>query len=225
MPHVELPQAAFAQEALQEKQLLLRRGVGHRSFHKAEAVSIAESHMVDYLSCGTKKIVFTHPDDPTKVVTAEYWNNSHASHTQNFYLHNVINSLWPNNIPRVFATGKTVGEKPIAWSIREQIVGSEIDGINRDIKYPFSSVKTEAARYGISISHDPHRSNFIVGLDGGEYYVDNLDFWGYLPLNALTYLAKLKKLSIDEETLLITNVIRFNHLAHDRWENNFPAIR
>jgi hypothetical protein len=165
-----------------------------------------------------------HPDDSSKIVSAEYGNSNYTRFKRNFYLHNILSSLWPHNIPHVFAAGQTVVEKPIAWSIKQRILMDESATNNHNIKYPFSSVKTESDRYGISITHDPHKSNFIVGQDGGEYYVDDLDFWGYLDLNSIDYLATLKNLSSEEKAQITTSIIRFNHLVHKSWGNEIPAI-
>lgn len=225
MPHVELPKATFVREMLAAKRSTYMDLNGSTYFHDRVAPPIAMEHMVEYLNCGTQKVVFAHPDDSSKVVTAEYWNSSPTLHKQTYYLHNVFNSLWPHNIPHIFAAGKTTDVKPIAWSIRQRIVASETDGVKGKIKYPFSSVMAESKRFGISISHDPHPSNYIAGVDGGEYYVDNLDFWGYLPLNAISYLAEMREFSPYERARLTTNVISFNQLANKRWENNSPAIK
>lgn len=218
MPHVELPQAAFAQELLAAKRTTYMDLNDSTYFHESIVPALAEEHMVEYLNCGSQKVVFVHPDDSSKVVTAEYWNRTPTEHKQTFYLHNVFNNLWPHNIPHVFAAGKTTGVRPIAWSIRQRILEQEASYENPNIIYPFNLIPTETARYQIPFMYDAYLTNFIVGTDGGEYYVDDLDHYALLPLNAVIDLARAKNLPTIEEARLVANVISFNHLVHASWE-------
>lgn len=218
MPHVELPKATFAQELLAAKRTTHMDLNGSMYFHESIVPPLAEEHTVEYLNCGTQKVVFVHPNDSSKVVTAEYWNSAPSIHKQTYYLHSIFNSIWPHNIPHVFAAGKTSGEKPIAWSIRQRIVEQEAKEQIPNIIYPFDHLMAVTARYEIPFMYDTYSSNFIVGTNGGEYYVDDLDIFKYLPLNTIVDLAKTKNLPADVEERLVANVIQFNHLMHDSWE-------
>lgn len=116
-----------------------------------------------------------------------------------FYIHRVFSILFPHNFPRFHAS---LGANPadtsgtnVTGTIRERIhpvryprAAKEDRGLknlparilgsltNRvELKYPFSTV-TKAARemHLGEFRPDPAPSNFMLGSDGGEYYVDQV---------------------------------------------------
>jgi len=142
-----------------------------------------EKRGLEFLGQGAECIV-TSVDGEKKIVAAHirYGAELEPRHAkQAFYLQRILETLFPHNFPHCYAAfgKKEEGSVPHAsGTIRERVhKGTGIRGWyhRQRPKYPFSKVEEEVENMGVSVGIDFFKKNFIVGADGGEYYVDTLD--------------------------------------------------
>ncbi len=111
-----------------------------------------------------------------------------------FYVQRVLSTLFPHNFPKFYAAfgaemppdlkERTSSHRPTG-TIRQRIIGetmkppknveeqeSFIPPYSRSVDHPFSRVTQEMQKVGLQLQFDMYEPNFMLGTDGGEYYVD-----------------------------------------------------
>lgn len=109
-----------------------------------------------------------------------------------FYLQRVLSTLFPHNFPRFYAaTGKHPARKEemaVTGTIREEKRGKRIRPerikdteqergilrtlLGKGVKHPFGRVLQTCKELSLPVSFDPADVNYIIGKDGGVYYLD-----------------------------------------------------
>ena len=132
-----------------------------------------------------------------------------------FYVHRIMSTLFPHNFPHFFTSygSSTIAEK--SGTIRQRIY--EQTGQARDIKYSLESVDNGMKEMGgFPIDFDFwHPQNYMIGEDGGEYYVDKIrldDKPVWHSDKILAYMEKNKYDSIDQR-IVIRSIARLNELT------------
>lgn len=119
-----------------------------------------------------------------------------------FYVSRVLSTLFPHNFPKIytsFGQHPNPDVKNITGSVRQKIEGTSPHEPNEpnepkknnlltflmvkaglwpkvrsEVRFPFKKAeKTLAREIGIYVIGDTHGENFILGKDGGEYYIDS----------------------------------------------------
>lgn len=122
----------------------------------------------EFIGKGSECIVVGHPENDEKVVAYKYSKSfEHPLQALEIYhFHRLFNTLFPHNFPRFYASFG--GEK--SFTVRERIHS----GGTKTIKYPFSEVEKTCESLGIPLSADDSKGNFIIGSDGGQYFIDTV---------------------------------------------------
>jgi len=184
-----MPEGLFPEPKLVEniRELLLNRRfdepyVSERYVKEKIAPLYPET---EFIGKGTEYIVVGHPENSEKVVAFKYPKSfGHPLQALEIYhFHRFFNTLFPHNFPRFYASFG--GEKP--FTVREKIHS----GYTKTVRYPFSEVKKTCKALGISLSVDDSKGNFIIGSDGGQYFIDTVKninssiFWEKFNANKL----------------------------------------
>lgn len=149
--------------------------------------------IIDYgyeiLGDGVTNIVVVDPRRPDKAIAVPTLSPMTPEMAKEwFYLHNIFNTVFPHNFPHIYlATGTGYEESSLHnGTIRQKIIEKATRPLIRrfQIRYPFSHVKRICKKLGVPLNFDDGRDNFMVGIDGGEYYVDRLSI-PFLPSEKL----------------------------------------
>ncbi|HSA83318.1 MAG TPA: hypothetical protein VLF20_00345 [Patescibacteria group bacterium] len=134
---------------------------------------------MEYLGDGAGRLVIADPRRPDKALA---FSKSYMPFTSDqakrvYYFYSILNTVFPHNFPHVYsATGAESAETVpfFRGTVRERIVAKRTYPLLRrfQIRYPFSQVERICKKLDIPLYTDRHSKNFIVGKDGGEYYVD-----------------------------------------------------
>lgn len=123
----------------------------------------------DFVGSGAECIVVGKRGNPELVVAFDYDGIEKIEEAKRlFYWHRIYSTLFPHNFPRFYTSW--AGEKS-SGTIRQRIQSPESGSV---IKYPFSIVKEMCQYYHLPLWVDRFFENFIIGLDGGEYFVDKV---------------------------------------------------
>jgi len=149
---------------------------------------LADAHNEKYIGDGAEVVVVGYRDEPNsdKLVAFNYKDVEAKKAKIIFYLHRFFSTLFPHNFPHFY---KSAGKNPndssnvkpeendVSGTIRQEIKKREPSA--SESKYvPFSFQRVLFicnTLLGIHLKYDEELVNFIVGADGGEYYVDTLD--------------------------------------------------
>jgi len=127
----------------------------------------------EYIGSGSESVVVRHKDKSDRLVAFNYRDIEPKRAKEIFYLQRVFSTLFPHNFPHFYASaGKDPIRENISGTVRKQVIGFK--GSPAEIIYPFKKVEKILSDLEIGVSHDSFFENFIIGEDGGEYYVDTL---------------------------------------------------
>lgn len=116
---------------------------------------------------GAECIVINKKGNPDLVVAFDYAGIKNIEEQKvQFYWHRIYSVLFPHNFPRfysVWATEKSSG------TIRQKIDSTDKPA---QVNYPFGMVRDLCREFNLPLWVDRVSSNFTVGRDGGEYYLD-----------------------------------------------------
>lgn len=139
-----------------------------------------------------------------------------------FHLHRIANLLFPHNFPQIATScGKLHGENSDALTrtARQFIEGpatAAYTTLDQQAAYPFQKALEFFYHFHLPVHHpDRYGDNFILGPDGGVYYVDTL-----LPIVTMSWPTEkivdymtnhgYKKTEID---MVVHSIHRLNHLS------------
>ncbi len=158
----------------------------------------------DMIRDGIECIVIPTEDGRETVAAYRYTERvSGVKARQTFYRHRIFSALCPHNFPRFHAAiGAADGAVPsVTGTIRQRIIGTTrswpiaysrakeaksvvgkaagmaLDALTkgRHPAYPISAVRKAAVEMGIGeFFLDANSNNYMLGADGGEYFVDTL---------------------------------------------------
>ena len=106
-------------------------------------------------------------DKPGKVIAINYRDLNPEIAKQIFYRQRILSTLFPHNFPHYYAS--FVGKDGYGGTVRQEITTDS----HNEVKYPFRKVREALEQIQLPIridTQDP--KNFVVGIDGGEYYLD-----------------------------------------------------
>lgn len=97
-----------------------------------------------------------------------------------FYVQQIYSTLFPHNFPHFYAAfGKSRRAKAekrtednLSGTIRQRIVPADT---GQETLYPLKSVKEVCKNIGLPLDIEDSEHNIMVGVDGGEYYVDTVN--------------------------------------------------
>ncbi len=123
------------------------------------------------IGAGGECVVVPHPGEEEETVVAYYLRpdlqNNPLDAKDLFYYQNILNELFPHNFPRFYASSSGA----CAQTIRERVMAPESE---TETIYPFSNVKDLLEKYNIPILFDSYEENYLVGENGGEYFLDTV---------------------------------------------------
>ncbi len=137
--------------------------------------NIAKKHDIEYIGQGNDSFVYAHPLNPEKVIAVD-WDDFVNRDRAMYYFRNLYSMMFPHNFPRTHAAFFYPDDDKNYFYEAQYIVGTVRQRIveGSDIIYPFGDVTRACRAYSIPLNIDPAPQNFIIGRDGGEYYVDHL---------------------------------------------------
>ncbi len=149
---------------------------------------VPKKYGLQYVDDGAARIVVS-PSKQSKVVfasdfiTETTWNRVQGL----YYAHRILHTLFPNNFP-IIHTSFNSKKYNISGTVRQKI---RPQFFHKKAKYPFEAVEEITTALGLPISFD-HASwrNFMVGRNGGEYYLDTVCLYH----NSSTYRWDMRKI-------------------------------
>lgn len=164
---------------------------------------------------GQECVVVTDQQTPELVVAFTYKDLSPIEAKRIFYAQRIFSTLFPHNFPHF--DGACSGE--YARTIRQRMYRAE----NTPIKYPFVEVILKAVfEWGISrMIFDGASFNYVIGPDGGQYYLDSIalekDFEHNLTTektrNNISYFMKEHSFSDRDIAVVESSITRLNQLV------------
>lgn len=196
MPRFEMPDQSLIDSAREElKKQSAESKETSRFLDRREIVALLEKKYTErIIGDGAECIVVPIEGEDEKVAAYSVFKYhiemSPAEAKKIFYLQRIFSTLFPHNFPHFYASfGKTVEDKKrLTGTIRQKIkgvkktsLGYKFKGKDREItpsiRYPIQKVYEELAKMGINhLAMDTADANYMLGADGGEYYVDTLRF-------------------------------------------------
>ena len=153
-----------------------------------------EAEDLTYIGHGHESIVVKNNNKPEQVIAFSYLDMPPERAIRIYYMQRIYAILFPHNFPHFFAArgGKN------SMTHRQEIIPSDAKP-----KHPFEEVTKICEKWEIPQPwlYDPVSVNFLIGLDGGEYYVDQL-FTPQNPLDlkkALMYMKNSGYSNKDQE--------------------------
>ncbi len=162
---------AFTTEVLKTKKRPFKHGVDEEVIGQ-----IAEDYNVEFIGRGCDRFVFTHPHDSEKLIAVE-WTDYVQRDRAKKYFNNLFALLFPHNIPYMYASFHYPDQIHDYIHEATYMVGDVRRRIRKgagEIVYPFQNVIELSQKYHLPLHIDNVPQNFLVGKDGGEYYVDHL---------------------------------------------------
>lgn len=193
--------------------------------------SIAEQNDMTVVGYGAEKYVVEFPNDPSKIASADIKPKTPELAKAIFYTHRVYSKLWPYNFPKPSAvTGSTESSLP-SMMINNRIFRDNFHISNLfdrrfitlhkgahlfQVKYPFSSVERDCRKFDIPlVIDDSIKENFIVGRDGGEYYIDTILNYKAdldLPVDSFINYMESRRVPEGEQRSIVAEIGRSNLL-------------
>ena len=145
----------------------------------------------EYITKGIECVVVGHPHNENLVVAYQYDkpNENPIRALEIYHLHRFFSNLFPHNFPRFRAA---VSHHNL-FTVRDRI--KPID--TEKVKYPFRRAYQACLAIGIPLYVDFTQQNFVIGLDGGQYYLDTIkndnqkDEWSQINIQKLEeYMTK-----------------------------------
>ena len=196
-----------------------------------EIEALVDKYDQEYVGHGGESVVVAVPGEEgtKKVVAFNYEDVTPEKAKKIFYSHRIFSTLFPHNFPHFYASSsgqlQFPNSKNISGTIRERITKSRLHTPKKVVKfltgtvftkYPFSEVKRVCRELGIKYSIDgSYSENFLIGVDGGEYYVDNILCWmvGQWDMELITQYMKENKYSPIDIKIVQLSVERLEKLS------------
>jgi hypothetical protein len=142
-----------------------------------EELSAVNKGVVD---SGAKSVVVVKKRSPEKLVAINYKPITPEEAKKVFYVQRIFSTLFPHNFPHFYGA---FGDNPkdpleklqsVTGTVRQRVRRVKLN--NQKARYPFKEVLEGIKEIGLSSDiFDSASSNYIVGQDGGEYYVDTIN--------------------------------------------------
>jgi hypothetical protein len=204
MPHFEMPDAAYVKKEKRTSKEELEEINAGRVWTIGEIESLLlKKYEGDVIGKGSECIVVPIEGEEKKIAAYSYSRELSPSQAKRiFYLQRIFSTLFPHNFPHFYASvgslSRSEGEEGVTGTIRHKIDGiATKEAIKRHPSldknlpflekaranlrralpphFPFSEVLRACKKeMGFDLHHDSSTVNFLLGSDGGEYYVDTL---------------------------------------------------
>lgn len=174
-------------------------------------LALVKKHDLEFIGKGEESVIVASKENTQneKIVAFNYENVSPEQAEKIFYLQRFFSTLFPHNFPHFYASSEE-------GTVRHRIVEKQynpamkalysVTGF-RPVKYSFSSAEKICKKLGIKVDRDSLYRNIIIGVDGGEYYVDTLRDANVLDLDLekiINYMRKNKYSDGDIEMVSLT---------------------
>jgi hypothetical protein len=181
MPHFEMPLPNIPEENLKQNEHPLKPIPYEIDLETGSALSddvyeAFEKNRAEILGEGEECLVVALPDHPDKAIAYSFHNSYEDFDAKRakvtFYAHKIMKILFPHNFPNIYATIAEDKNKN-KGTIRERIHHGPYGRM--PIKNSFRDVAgfcTNVLRVPASLYFDTNEDNFVLGDDGGEYYLD-----------------------------------------------------
>lgn len=139
----------------------------------------------NYIGMGSECVVVKMVGQPTKVEAFSYRGLTPERAKNIFYAHRIFSTLFPHNFPHFYAAFGSEDRVNRTGTIRQRLMPrTQLQTVraklrlerNQGKKYPIEKSIDATQKMGIDFKIDKDVSNFIVGNDGGEYYVDTIRY-------------------------------------------------
>lgn len=181
MPERGIPENHFIKAARKNREKLARNQPPLVT--TVTTKELARMYNKRFIGVGRESVVVAIPGSDKKILAFSFKKLDPFRAKEMYYLQKIFSTLFPHNFPKVYASfsedekkkrvSGTVREyvRPLMskYGIVETIVTSEK---GKKIKYPFSHALRILNNLGIPLNIDAKSDNFVVGDDGGEYYVE-----------------------------------------------------
>jgi hypothetical protein len=228
MPLVEIPKPKLVTEIRQIAASSLFPNVREfRNFLSAKA----EQYGVDKIGDGAQHFVFATPKDGERAVSVFFAATGPREAKLAFYLQRIYSTLWPDNFPRMYAACSPKDKNSPAVTIRRRIyLGGKMkppgdfakikEVLPEDSPKSFKHVVIDSRNYGIPLPLDIMPSNYVLGKDGGEYYVDEIDWREFrnvqpFPQRNILKFMEDRNFSKVKKRLVQVSIARIKHLLSE----------
>jgi hypothetical protein len=172
----EVPQAkeTLALSEINSLRLKLKMDEEFRKeFFNDEDFRKAVAPYTEVLDWGTESVIVVDPQDEKKVIGIGYhdrgFNTGIMPFTETRFLHEIINTLFPKNFPKVYKI-ENMGARD---TLRERVFGETATWSGSDANI-YDRVENKLQYLGIRVISDPFSRNYMKNTDGHIKYVDLL---------------------------------------------------
>lgn len=219
-------------EAHREEHFLWWKTKESHFFESSEIEKIVKEGDMGFIARGGECVVVApkdHTDSDTNlrndvVVAIDYQDiESSQKAKELFYTHRILSTLFPHNFPKFFTSYGASPKAEMSGTIRQRI--NEAKNIrDGDIKYPFTKVDEAINEMGgMPVQIDIWSSkNFMVGTDGGEYYVDKARLTEdpvWETANILSYMEK-NNYSATDQRIVVRSIARLDDMTNGQGHDN-----
>ena len=146
-----------------------------------EVLELAGRYNQKVVGHGSECVVVESQVDPDAVMAFNYRDLSPEQAKATFYIHRIFSTIFPHNFPHFYAaSGKKRSwlffKEGLTATRRQRLRGKSDYGDKAQIRFPKDAVEKVCQELGISIFLDPTEQNYVLGIDGGEYFVDTIKF-------------------------------------------------
>lgn len=156
--------------------------IGHEVNKKSE---------LDFVGNGHEVVVVKHQGQDRFVTAFNYRDIPESRAKVIFHTQRILATLFPHNFPRFKSTYYSSPQNAFHGATERQMVNEQ----DTRIKYPFENIEQTMEKAGMNTWFDAAPVNYIVGSDGGEYYVDvpNASHFGWDKEKALKFIENYKR--------------------------------
>jgi hypothetical protein len=198
---------------------------------------IAAFHGSQYLGGGKEVIALTQdgPFDTALVLAINHWVMKPNEAKTLYYSQRILQTLFPHNFPHIYAAfgswAQTKSGDDISGTIREYIEGphrnrriwqaeDNLKHIDKYSEFPFSQAWECIQELELPYQPpDTGGNNFIIGSDGGTYYVDVLQLKWSRRWNIPQLLECMRNSDFcDSQIAIVINSIYRLHAMNPQWD-------
>jgi hypothetical protein len=165
---------------------------------------------VNVIGAGAESVVVDNPYNANEVIAIEYDNNGRPllNAPIMYHTHKLLSHLFPHNFPDL----SRVTSQTIPITNRQKIISGD-----HEIGYPMKDCLQKVKEFGLPIELDNHPDNFATSVNGGQYYMDIINFddykWDKIQTTKITAYIRQQQYPPQEQHVILESMNRLRVLG------------
>lgn len=154
---------------------------------KPELIELAKKFNFEVLGSGRESVVIVNPKNDKEVIGYDFKDISPEQSERDDLVQGIMSTLFPHNYPH-HQHLKNNSEDCLPITVRQRIIESN----NSEVKYPYDQVRQILHKIDLPVYIGDASINFMIGEDGGEYYIDRTQLYNDVPWRLTEIVTHMK---------------------------------